>query len=449
VTLSRRKFLALAGATTASTFMVSPLEAFYARAARGQSTAGRGYGPLSPKLPKNTASLGRFSGAPLLELPAGFEYTAFSITGDLMSDGTRVPGAHDGMAAYPGPRGTTILVRNHELGGGSSTAVAASNDKKYDPLAKGGTTNLVVDRNGNLIRHFASLSGTARNCAGGPTPWGTWVTCEENISTPAGNTAGNANNVSRLHGYNFEVPANARGLVTPEPLIAMGRFNHEAIAVDPATGYVYETEDRGDSCFYRFRPTQPGNLRAGVLEAMVITGRPTFNTGERSLALKGVPLPVEWVKIDDVNPTGDTLRLEAQRKGAATFVRGEGAWYGNGLIYIVSTSGGEARLGQVFAYNPANETLTLVVESTVETELGAPDNITVAPNGELFLCEDGSGDEFIVGVTRQGELYKFMKNIVPNNTGSESAGVCFSPDGSKMFFNIQSPGITCCVWGPW
>lgn len=452
MSFSRRRFLVLAGASAAGACMLSPLDAFYTKVARGQSMGSGGYGPLSPKVPKNTASLGEFSNIPLLELPDGFEYTALSIAGTAMNDGNPVPGDHDGMAAFAGRRGEIILIRNHELSPNEiDKALKAPDNKKYDPLCLGGTTTVVVKPDGTLARHYASLAGTYRNCAGGPTPWGSWISCEENTSTPAGNTTGNPNNVSKWHGYNFEVAARSRGLVTPVPLTAMGRFNHEAIAVDPKTGYVYQTEDRSDSCFYRFRPKVKRNLKAGgLLEAMVIKGMPQVNTGTGFLPYKGQPMPVEWVRIDTVNPADDTLRYEAQGKGAAIVVRGEGAWYGNGLVYFVSTSGGNIGRGQVFAYNPANETVTLVVESENPSELDNPDNIAVAPFGDLILCEDGDGDQFVVGVNTQGELYHFARNITSDSIGEyrEFCGACFSPDGSKLFFNIQEPGITFCVWGP-
>ena len=161
-------------------------------------------------------------------------------------------------------------------------------------------------------------------------------------------------------------------------------------------------------------------------------------------------LSTSWVAIDNVDPaTNDfvsSVRYQAQAKGAAIFARGEGAWYGNGLIYLVSTSGGNAGKGQVFAYDPQSDKLTLVVESTNASELEAPDNITVAPFGDLILCEDGPGTNYVVGVNQSGELYQFAKN---NITDSEYAGACFSPDDQTLFVNIQSPGITCAIWGPW
>jgi hypothetical protein len=259
MTLSRRQFFTLAGAGTATAVLASPLKALYAREARGSAVRGGGYGPLVADPNK------------LLDLPQGFQYQAFSRTGEIMSDGNPVPDAHDGMAAFAGPNNTVILVRNQELRPTSSTQVVGS--PKYDNLCRGGTTTLIVGPNRQLIKHYASLAGTYRNCAGGVTPWGSWISCEENTSTPASDTS-----VSKWHGYNFEVPANASGLVNPVPLIEMGRFNHEAVAIDPKTGIVYQTEDRGDGLFYRFIPKQPGNLNAGgVLQALVIKGKPAIN----------------------------------------------------------------------------------------------------------------------------------------------------------------------------
>lgn len=467
MSFSRRKFFTLAGATFAGVTMVAPLEAFYARVARGQGVRSMGYGPLQPRLPENASELtntilGDLSTTPLLELPSGFTYRAFSITGQLMSDGSPVPGGHDGMATFSGPGNTTILVRNHELNSRSSTMVSAPDQKKYSTTAKGGTTNLVVGPNRKLVKDFASLAGTIRNCAGGPTPWGTWISCEETFETTNGTVK---------HGYNFEVPASAEiGLVNPIPLVSMGRFSHEAVAVDPNTSYIYETEDRGDSCFYRFepsmKPTKPGDLaQGGTLFALKIESSTTsINTsnnlnlgGTPGLIKVGEPMQIEWIKIDQPNPDSDTVRKEAQLKGATVFYRGEGAWYGNGKVYFISTQGGPPALdpesggrgnGQIWVYDPTTETLTLQIEADASgTVLDEPDNITVAPFGDLFLCEDSSDDfQYVVGVNQSGQLYQFAKNAIND---SEFAGACFSPDGKTLFLNIQTPGITFAIWGPW
>jgi uncharacterized protein len=437
--LSRRQFFTLAGAGAATTVLASPLKALYARQANGLPLKGGGYGELVPDPTK------------LLDLPPGFQYRAFSRTGDLMNDGSTVPGNHDGMAAFPGPNNTVILVRNHELSPNSGTGVAGS--AKYDPNCKGGTTTLIVGPNRELLEHYASLAGTYRNCAGGPTPWGSWISCEENTSTPASNAA-----VTKWHGYNFEVLANARGLVNPEPLIAMGRFNHEAVAVDPRTGIIYETEDREDGLFYRFIPNQPGNLKAGgILQALVIKGKPQVNTSNKPTQTIpiGQPLAVEWVTIDNPNPDNDNsptgVRYQGYAKGAARFSRGEGIWYGIGDFYFTCTDGGAAEYGQVWRYVPGQTPqqggiLELFVEPNDNKILDAPDNIVVAPTGDLFLCEDGDGDNFVVGVTPNGQLYQFARNAIND---SELCGACFSPSGQTMFVNIQDPGITFAIWGPW
>ncbi|WP_287129200.1 alkaline phosphatase PhoX [Candidatus Cyanaurora vandensis] len=426
--LSRRGFFTRAGLLGAAA--VAPLQAFHQRSALGLPVLGVGYGALVPD------PAGR------LDLPLGFQYTVFSQTGQRMSDGNSVPAAHDGMAAFVGPRGTTILIRNHELSA-PLPGVIVPPDKFYDPRSKGGTTTLVVNRNRQLVAHFASLGGTNRNCAGGATPWGSWISCEEDTSNP-GLFA------DQRHGYNFEVSAMARGPVDPVPLIAMGRFNHEGVAVDSQTGIVYQTEDQGDSLFYRFRPTQAGNLAAGgILECLRIPTMPQVNT--RTGFPVGVPMAVDWVRIEEPNPAQDTVRAEGFAKGAAQFSRGEGIAYAKGEVYFCCTSGGSAGLGQVWRYLPGADasqggTIELFIEPNNPSLLDSPDNLTIAPFGDLFVCEDGSGTQYVVGITPEGELYQFARNALNN---FEFAGATFSPDGQTLFLNIQTPGLTFAIWGPW
>ena len=407
----------------------------------GKRPTGAGYGPLLPVRDQTT-------GLELLLLPQGFEYLSFGWTNDLMTDGTPTPGSHDGMAAFR--IGDVVhLVRNHERGAGIPFAPPAL---VYDPTQAGGTTNLVFDPDrARLLDSYASLSGTIRNCAGGPTPGGSWLSCEETTAISPDGTR---------HGYVFEVPAD--GVSDAVPLKAMGRFSHEATATDPATGIVYETEDAGSSALYRFRPADPRNLGAGgVLEAMKLAGT-TDTIGWTT----GMSASVEvWVTVDspDWAPPTPSPWTQVRAKGAARISRGEGAWHGNGVIYVISTDGGPARQGQVFAYDPLADRFTCVFSSPSASVLNAPDNVCVSPRGGLVLCEDGGGLEYLHGLSAAGDIFQFAQNnvVLPASfaatkgysgdfTGSEWAGATFEPkNGNWLFANIQSPGISFAITGPW
>jgi hypothetical protein len=280
-----------------------------------------------------------------------------------------------------------------------------------------------------------------------------WLTCEETTIGPAGN-----NDLTKPHGYVFDVPA--FGTATAEALVDMGRFSHEAVAVNPATGVVYETEDAGStSGFYRFLPTHPGQLaRGGRLQMLGIAGAARHDT--RSGQTPFVRRQVVWYDIP--NPDADqgvSVFNQGFSQGAARFARLEGAWWGNGVVYFVSTSGGNVGQGQVWAYDPTANELWLLFESPAAAVLNAPDNICVSPRGGLVLCEDGNGLEFMHGLTDDGHIFPFCQNnvvlngekngFVGNYTGSEFAGATYSPDGNWLFANIQSPGITFAITGPW
>ena len=413
----------------------------------------------------------------LFDVPDGFSCTVVSRFGEMMDDGLRTPGMADGMAAFPGPDGKTILVRNHELDAGQKKHGPFGDDNRlfklldprrlYDPGEEdkypslGGTTTILYDtqtRRRELA--FMSLAGTSRNCAGGATPWGTWVTCEETVQTADGEYA-------KDHGFNFEVPARLSGGPFPAvPLTAMGRFNHEAVAVDPKTGIVYQTEDRPDSLIYRYLPNRPGALaEGGRLQALRVRGQKAFDTRNwhAHAVSVGQSLEVEWVDMEDIASPDDDMRYVGfYLKGCARFARGEGMWHGSDGVYFACTTGGRKKRGQIWRYvpSPAEGTaaearspgkLELFVEPDNNNVCENCDNITFAPWGDLFVCEDQAGkksipEQYVLRITPTGQVSRFARNAL-NRT--ELAGICFSPDGTTMFVNLYDPGITVAITGPW
>ena len=389
-------------------------------------------------------------------------------------EGFLVPNAFDGMAAFPLANGNVRLIRNHEMTDPAESARPFASPA-YDDAGSGGTTSLEVriagegdDLRVELVDEFPSLAGTRVNCAGGPTPWGSWLSCEET-------TDGRRDGFGERHGYVFEVPVDATGPVDPVPLTAMGRFIHEAVAVDPETGIVYETEDtwyvpgvprQPGAGFYRFIPREPGVLSAGGrLQMLAVTGEPGYLTARGQT--QGAVLPAHWVDIDDPDPEDagrDQLAVFRQglAKGGARFARLEGAFHGDGGIYVVSTSGGDATAGQVFHYRPTSADggeLTLVFESPSREVLDSPDNIVVSPRGGLVMCEDGSGEQYVRALDREGGIVNLARAPAgpEGRTAGEFAGSCFSPDGRVLFFNQQGGRLagstvssgTYAMWGPW
>jgi len=418
-----------------------------------------GYGPLL-KDPEG-----------ILNLPKDFSYKIISRGGDKMTDGFYSPGNPDGMSTFKGSQGKVILIRNHETNPGAEEGPYGKNlellsklkpEQIYDygkgsKPGTGGTTTLIFnEKSGEVETSYLSLAGTVRNCAGGVTPWNSWITCEENTSRAG-------EELEKDHGYNFEVPASEKiRLTEPTPLKEMGRFNHEAVCVDPRNSIVYQTEDRGDGLIYRFLPNKEGKLhKGGKLQVLAIKGQKSYDTRnwkdlETPKMPKNQKFDVEWLDIDNVEAPEDDLRFRGYENGAARFARGEGMWFGDNEVYFACTNGGEIASGQVFRYIPSefegttreNEqpgTLELFLEPNDQDILKNCDNLTVAPWGDLILCEDHP-EPFVVGVTQQGEFYKLAEN-----TGfrTEFTGGVFSPSGDTYFVNIQGAGLTVAITGPW
>ena len=473
-TIERREFLRETLAATGAAAIIPGLHGLNLVASNGRVNAPRGnggYGALAP-----VADLR--DGVERIALPEGFQYRSFSPAGEIMDDNNRVPLAHDGMGVFNMPNGKFRLVRNHEDRNGPNNGSAAIDANAYDNRAGAGCTTLEINPfTRELERHFLSQNGSIVNCAGGVTPWQSWITCEE---TNAGVSSGWA----KQHGYCFDVPAAADSTVPAVAIPSMGRFSHEAIAVDPATWIVYETEDNGNSSgFYRFIPNTRGVLAdGGRLEMLAVVGAPGYSTITNQV--RGTALQTAWVPIANPDPPGTSSTAvfnQGLALGGARFARLEGCWAGNGAIYFDATSGGNAGRGQVWEFRPDGDggTLTLIFESPGADVLDSPDNLVVSPQNAILLCEDGGGDQYMRGVTLDGGIFDFGLNL---QNDFEWAGATFAvadpswndvrirgknpPLGSHndritLFVNRQgntsgpnppsvgNEGLTFAIWGPW
>ncbi|MFN7693246.1 MAG: alkaline phosphatase PhoX [Burkholderiales bacterium] len=447
----RRQWLQGAAAAAA----LSPLAlAFGARAQAGVTPSrAPGYGPLRPVADGTT-------GLPLLMLPEGFSYRSFGWVTEPLSNGGAIPGAADGMGIVAVQGEVFTLVRNHELRAFSGGFGPVSSH--YDAPCSGGTVTLRYDRaKGQMLEARGSLSGTLVNCAGGTTPWGSWLSCEE-IVTPAGErvtSRGERLTLEKPHGFVFEVPGD--GASNAQPLVAMGQFKHEAAVVDPVDGTVYLTEDNRPAGFYRLLPTQRGKLAAGGrLQMLRAKQRPDLRTGLQT----GQRWDVDWVDIErpeqGQSATGvDGVLRQGAAQGGSLFTRLEGVWVQGDEVWFTSTDGGDARAGQIWRLRPSQQTLELFYESTSASVLDYPDNICLSPSGAIVLCEDSKQPvQRLFGMTREGGLFELARNNavfkgeLPGLTGdfrrAEWAGACFSPDGRTLFANVYSPGFSVAITGP-
>ena len=393
----------------------------------------------------------------IMDLPKGFSYKVIGKAGEKMNDGFFLPDKPDGMAAFGNISDEVVVIRNHEINplAFGSTGPFGFNNRKMNQVPDdliydkgrvmpclGGTTTFVYNtKTQKIVNQFLSLVGTLRNCSGGPTPWNTWITCEEIV-------LGTKGPCKKEHGWCFEVPVSTKASITkPIPLKDMGRFNHEAVAVDPDSGDVFLTEDRNDGLIYRFVPKQKGNLKVGgKLYALRLKGYSScdtrnwksnhFNVGQSEM--------IDWIELENVQSPKDDLRFRGFEAGAAQFARGEGMWYSDGAIYFACTNGGIKKHGQIWKLK--ENTLELFSEPNDADLIDNCDNLTVSASGDLFLCEDGKGEQYIDVITKEGKIFKFAKNA---KSSSELAGPTFSPDGTTLFVNIQHDGLTLAITGPW
>ncbi|MCQ8771479.1 alkaline phosphatase PhoX [Streptomyces telluris] len=474
MTLSRRDFAkrsAVAGAGVALTGSVGVLASApgaLAGAVPEQSGARPrprpGYGPLVPD-PKG-----------LLALPAGFSYRVVTRAGvTKLESGEPTPSHHDGTAAFAGPRGATVLVNNHELRGpraGWKHPVPLTEGLVYDPAASGGCTVVEVSHDGSHVAERVGIAGTSTNCAGGATPWGTWLTCEE-TEDKAGQ-----NGMTKDHGYVFEVdPHDRRANRAPKPVKALGRYAHEAVVTDPSRGHLYLTEDASgpNGLLYRWTPPKGfrhgrGRLRTLADDAGALQAFKCFDSGGRfvddlSRATRtGTVYGIDWVGVPDRDARSVPVRKQF-KDGEVTRARKlEGMWWADGGAYVVASFAREESPvqhdGQVWFYNPGRRTLTLKVRLGVNKDPGrdgafdGPDNITVSPHGGLVVAEDGEGIQHLFGALDDGRTYPIARNELNIGTPqkpeySEFTGVTFSPDGRTLFANLQDPGIMLAITGPW
>jgi hypothetical protein len=480
IRIDRRRFIAgSAAAVAGGTALAGPFAGFLTGPVAA-STA-----PVLGPVPDERDGIVR------LWLAPGFRYRSFHDTEQpvTLDDGTLLPGRHDGMAAFKGRHGNVVLVRNHEVN--NPTPPFGDASQAYDTATGGGTTTIEVTGQGEVIRAFTSLNGTQMNCSGGPTPWGSWITCEETINGPdVGPDFTGASNVTltQRHGFLFEVPAG--GQSDREPITAAGRFAHEAVAWDSDHGVLYLTEDNFGfpSGLYRYIPHEsPWKRRRlskrGRLQMLAVKGTPQANLATQQTA--GTTYRTRWVDIDDPDPTfpftpGQTAPTtndtalnhvgnQGRSQGAAWFSRLEGITFDRGIIYFCSTQGGGPAepgpsdtvqgfgngFGQVWAYDTSSGRLRVVFQSPGPEVLDFPDNVTTSKRGTLILCEDSTGDNFLRGLSRRGRLSDIALNRLVSNTGTprfgdEFAGATFSPDSRTLFVNIQaSRGLTFAIWGPW
>ncbi|NRA66544.1 MAG: DUF839 domain-containing protein [Pseudobacteriovorax sp.] len=293
--------------------------------------------------------------------------------------------APDGGACFPTEDGGWIYTSNSEV------------------RSDGGAGSLRFDRSGNIIDAYSILEGTRNNCAGGPTPWQTWLSCEE---------------VDRGMVYECDIYGQKTAISRP----ALGSFKHEAVAVDPDEGCIYLTEDERDGLFYKFIPD---NIRNGKFD---------LSSGQLRAAVVSDDGFVEWRVIPFPNPSSGQAVTRRQLRNATRFNGGEGIWYHNQKVYFVTK--GDNR---VWSYDTAGQFLSVIYDRRTSPKpiLSGVDNVTVSQSGHVLIAEDG-GDMQIVVLGPTGDIYPLVQ--VEGQGFSELAGIAITPDNKRLYFSSQRGG---------